>query len=128
MNIDAKDDAAVAPLVEVIERAGTGAHDRVCVAAFSDPRLRQFRRLSGGKVCTAMGPRTIARLKGAGYRAPTWPFAAGCVQVPLYTGGSASSTAGSWPPPTGGDCMCTCGRSTSRRRWTASSTWASTGS
>ncbi len=33
-----------------------------------------------------MGPRTIARLKGAGYRAPTWPFAAGCVQVPLYHG------------------------------------------
>ena len=84
VNIDAKEDGAVAPLVEVIERAG--AHDRVCVAAFSDPRLRRFRRLSGGKVCTAMGPRTIARLKGAGYRAPTWPFAAGCVQVPLYHG------------------------------------------
>ena len=84
INIDAKDDAAVAPLVEAIE--GARAHDRVCVAAFSDVRLRRFRRLSGGQVCTAMGPRTIARLKGAGYRVPTIPFAAGCVQVPIYHG------------------------------------------
>ena len=84
VNIDAKEDAAVAPLAEVIERAG--AQDRVCVASFSDSRLRLFRRLTGGQVCTAMGPRTIARLLGAGYRAPTWPFAAGCVQVPLRHG------------------------------------------
>ncbi|HEX7276347.1 MAG TPA: glycerophosphodiester phosphodiesterase [Acidimicrobiales bacterium] len=84
VNIDAKMDEAVAPLAEVIERVG--AHDRVCVAAFTDLRLRQFRLLTGGRVCTAMGPRAIARLKGAGYRAPTGPFAAGCVQVPLYHG------------------------------------------
>lgn len=84
VNIDAKEDAAVAPLADVIDRAR--AHDRVCVAAFSDSRLRRFRRLDGGRVCTAMGPRTIARLLGAGYRAPTWPFAAGCVQVPLRHG------------------------------------------
>ena len=45
VNIDAKDDSAVAPLADVIERAK--AHDRVCVAAFSDARLRRFRRLVG---------------------------------------------------------------------------------
>ncbi len=84
VNIDAKDDAAVQPLVDVIER--TGAHDRVCVAAFVDARLRLFRRLTGGRVCTAMGPRAIARLRGASYRAPMGPFAGGCVQVPLYHG------------------------------------------
>ncbi len=84
VNIDAKTDEAVAPLAAVIDQAK--AHDRVCVAAFSDVRLRRFRLLTGGTVCTAMGPRMIARLKGAGYRAPTWPFAAGCVQVPLYHG------------------------------------------
>jgi len=84
VNIDAKEDAAVAPLAEVIERAG--AHDRVCVAAFSDRRLVGFRRLTGGRVCTAMGPRMIARLRSNSYRLPTWPFAAGCVQVPLRHG------------------------------------------
>ncbi len=84
VNIDVKDDAGVGPLVDVIERAG--AHDRVCIASFSDARLRRFRSLTGARVCTAMGPRMIARLRGASYRAPTWPFAAGCVQVPLYHG------------------------------------------
>ncbi len=84
VNVDAKEDGAVAPLVSVIDRAD--AHDRVCVAAFSDRRLVAFRRLTGGRVCTAMGPRMIARLRAASLRVPMPPFSAGCVQVPLRHG------------------------------------------
>ncbi len=84
VNIDAKTDAAVAPLAAVIER--TGAHDRVCVGSFSEGRLRRFRRLTGGRVCTSMGRLAIARLRTASFGPPTWPFGAGCVQVPVRRG------------------------------------------
>jgi glycerophosphoryl diester phosphodiesterase len=84
VNIDPKHDAAVDPLVAVLER--TGAHDRVCVAAFSDARLARFRRLTGNRVCTGSGPREIARLRLASYGAPAGPLAAGCVQVPVRHG------------------------------------------
>jgi glycerophosphoryl diester phosphodiesterase len=80
VNIDAKHDAVVRPLLAVIDRMG--AHDRVCLASFSDRRLVGVRRLCGGRICTAAGPRTVARLRAAGYGAPTGPIAAGCVQVP----------------------------------------------
>jgi glycerophosphoryl diester phosphodiesterase len=53
-NIDLKSDAAVAPLAELVERMG--AHDRVCVGAFSGRRLRAFRRLVSRPVATSFGP------------------------------------------------------------------------
>lgn len=53
-NIDLKSDAAVGPLIELVE--GTGAHDRVCVGAFSERRLRTFRRGVGRPVATSFGP------------------------------------------------------------------------
>jgi glycerophosphoryl diester phosphodiesterase len=84
INIDAKHDAVVRPLLNVIERMG--AHDRVCVASFSDRRLVGVRRLSGGRICTAAGPRTIARVRMAGYGCPTGPIAAACAQVPTNYG------------------------------------------
>jgi len=80
-NIDPKQDAAVAPLAEALRR--TKAHDRVNVAAFSDRRLLQFRRLVGTEVCTGAGPAAIARLRLAAFGVPPGPFAAACVQVPL---------------------------------------------
>jgi glycerophosphoryl diester phosphodiesterase len=80
-NIDPKQDAVVEPLVEVLRR--TAAHDRVCVAAFSDRRLLAVRRLTGGRVCTALGPAGIARLRAASYGVPVGPFAAACVQLPV---------------------------------------------
>jgi glycerophosphoryl diester phosphodiesterase len=83
-NIDPKQDAAVVPLVDALRR--TSAADRVCVAAFSDRRLLLFRRLMGTPVCTSMGPAAIARLRLAGWRVPTGPFSAACVQVPLRYG------------------------------------------
>ena len=84
VNIDAKHDAVVRPLLAVID--AMKAHDRVCVASFSDRRLVGVRRLSGGRICTAAGPRTIARVRMAAYGVPPGPIAAGCAQVPLRYG------------------------------------------
>src|SRR5690606_41367474 len=47
-NIDLKEDAAVAATLRVV--AAAGAWDRVCLASFSDRRLRVVRRLTGGRV------------------------------------------------------------------------------
>lgn len=87
-NIDAKHDAVVEPLAEVIRRAG--AVDRVCITAFSDRRLVRARRRLGPRLCTAMGPVGVAALRAAslvGGAAPpgTWRWA-GAAQVPLHQG------------------------------------------
>ena len=84
VNIDPKHDAAVAPLVSALER--TKALDRVCIAAFSDRRLTRVRRLTGGRVCTALGPAAITRLRLASYGARTGRLAGACVQCPTHIG------------------------------------------
>jgi len=84
VNIDPKHDASVVPLVETLRR--TQAFDKVCVTAFSDRRLARFRRLTGGQVCTGMGPAEIARLRLASYGGLVWPVAGACVQVPIRHG------------------------------------------
>lgn len=84
VNIDAKHDASVRPLVEILER--TGAHDRVCIAAFSDSRMSTIRGLVGERVCTAMGPLDIARLRATSFGLPLGRFAATCTQVPVRRG------------------------------------------
>lgn len=53
-NIDLKSDVAVHLLAELVERTRT--HDRVCVGAFSERRLRTFRRLVSRVVATSYGP------------------------------------------------------------------------
>lgn len=60
-SIDAKTDAVVEPLVEVLKRSM--AFDRVCIGAFSDRRLAKVRAASGGRACTTVGPAAIARLR-----------------------------------------------------------------
>jgi len=84
VNIDLKHEASVEPLVDVIERTAT--HDRVCVASFSGKRLERFRRLTAGRVCTAIGPGDIARLRVAGFGVPAGGFAGNCAQVPVRQG------------------------------------------
>jgi glycerophosphoryl diester phosphodiesterase len=84
VNIDLKHDASVAPLIDVLNR--TGAHDRVCVASFSGKRLDRFRRLSGGRVCTAIAPGEIARVRVAGFGAPSGRVGGACAQVPVRQG------------------------------------------
>lgn len=53
-NIDIKSDSAVKPLADLV--LATGAHDRVCVGAFSQRRITAFRRLVGRQVATAAAP------------------------------------------------------------------------
>ncbi len=85
VNIDPKHDAAVAPLVEVIER--TKAHDRICLGAFSDRRLAALRDLLGDQVCTSLGPRDVARLRAASLMpGGVGRFPGACVQVPPRQG------------------------------------------
>lgn len=81
INIDVKHDTAVEPLIEVIRR--TGVIHRVGIGSFSDRRLAQMRAALGPELCTSLGPVGVARLKAAGYRVPTPPFAAPCAQVPV---------------------------------------------
>jgi glycerophosphoryl diester phosphodiesterase len=84
VNIDPKHDAAVDPLVELIERTGT--IDRVCVGSFSDRRLARIRARLGPRICTSMGPRQVARLVAASRGLPAGSFSAACVQVPTRRG------------------------------------------
>jgi len=84
VNIDPKHDAAVDPLVELIERTGTV--DRVCIGSFSDRRLARIRARLGPRICTSMGPRQVARLVAASRGLPAGSFSAACVQVPTKRG------------------------------------------
>ena len=89
VNIDIKEENAIAPLARVL--AETGAGDRVCVASFSGRRLDRFRALTGGRVCMATSPAEIARLVLAGRgSAGSWMVgprvAAACTQVPVRQG------------------------------------------
>ena len=56
-NVDPKADATVRPLVDLL--TSMNVLDRVCVASFSDRRLRWVRVALGPQVCTAAGPGEI---------------------------------------------------------------------
>lgn len=95
LNIDVKADSAVDPLVDLVRR--TGCEDRICVASFSDRRLRRIRRALGPTVCTSTGPAETARLRFASYTTRFGPLAprnVGCVQVPVQAGGIPVVTRG----------------------------------
>ena len=92
VNIDCKSAAAAAPLAETIERHA--AHDRVCVASFSDARRRAVLRRLSGPVATSGGRSVIARFVLGG-RTPTRsgvPLGVNalrdvdCLQVPVSAG------------------------------------------
>jgi len=90
VNIDPKSDAVVAPLVEVLRRHD--AFDRVCVGSFSDTRIARVRALSGGAVCTSMGPRATA-VAWAACRTGRIPRqGADCLQVPVRGRGVTLAT------------------------------------
>ena len=80
INIDCKVDAAVDALVAVLRR--TNALDRVCVAAFSDARLRRLRAALGAGLCSSLGPVETALLRFGLLRKPPGLAA----QVPVKQG------------------------------------------
>lgn len=80
VNIDPKHDGAVDALAAVIER--TGAIDRVCVGSFSDQRIARLRALLGPSLCTSLGPKATARLRGGSFGLPGGRVEGACAQVP----------------------------------------------
>ncbi len=91
-NIDAKSDAAVAPLADLLDR--TGSLDRVCLASFSDARLRELRRRLGPAAALSLGPRQVARLAARARHLPVRCRFPGAVaaQVPVSLKGVPVAT------------------------------------
>jgi glycerophosphoryl diester phosphodiesterase len=61
VNIDCKTNAAVDALIASLRR--TNSLDRVCVAAFSDLRLRRLRKAFGSALCSSLGPVELGLLR-----------------------------------------------------------------
>ncbi len=80
INIDCKSNAAVDALVASLRR--TNSLPRVCVAAFSDSRLRKLRKQLGEQLCSSLGPVELALLRFGLLRNPPGLAA----QVPVKQG------------------------------------------
>ncbi len=80
VNIDCKSNAAVDALVASLRR--TNSLPRVCVAAFSDLRMRRLRKALGADLCSALGPLELAMLRIGILRKPPGLAA----QVPVKEG------------------------------------------
>ena len=80
INIDCKSNAAVDALVASLRR--TNSLSRVCVAAFSDARLRRLRKQLGAELCSSLGPIELALLRFGLLRNPPGLAA----QVPVKQG------------------------------------------
>jgi len=77
VNIDCKTNAAVDALIASLRR--TNSLDRVCVAAFSDVRLRRLRKAFGTALCSSLGPVELGLLRFGLLRHPPGQAA----QVPV---------------------------------------------
>jgi glycerophosphoryl diester phosphodiesterase len=85
VNLDVKSDEGVGPTVDAIR--STGTLDRVCVGAFSTPRIEAVRQVLGPKLCTSLGPRAALGLRFARITARNRSLLAGrCAQVPARIG------------------------------------------
>lgn len=95
-NLDAKAWPSVNAIAQCLRRIG--GRQRVCIASFSDLRLRRIRTLLGPLVTTSYGPAGIARLTAAAATnndvaqktilaaLPDKNAGLGCVQVPVNAG------------------------------------------
>jgi glycerophosphoryl diester phosphodiesterase len=86
LNIDCKSDSAIEPLAQEIRRLGV--LDRVCLASFSDRRIRSLRRQLGPGSCTSMATRELAVLWSSGAN----PGGAYAAQIPVRQGRVAVAT------------------------------------
>jgi glycerophosphoryl diester phosphodiesterase len=80
VNLEAKSDAAVAPMAEAIGRAD--AVGRVCVGSFDPARTARLRALLGPALCWSPAHAGVLRLWLAGWRLPVGALAFPAVQVP----------------------------------------------
>jgi glycerophosphoryl diester phosphodiesterase len=80
INIDCKSNAAVDALVASLRR--TNSLSRVCVAAFSDARLRKLREALGSALCSSLGPIELSLVRFGFSRRPAGLAA----QVPVKQG------------------------------------------
>ena len=79
-NLDAKDGAAVEPLVELV--ADTGSDHRVLLTAFDVGTLRRLRRLAAPPTCTGLARIEIAAIRAASLLGLSVPPIGDAAQVP----------------------------------------------
>lgn len=94
-NIDLKSEQAVEPLATLVR--ATTAHDRICVGSFAQRRIDRFRRLVGGHVAVAAGPREVVALRATPTVAVTRTLLrrhAPVVQIPVHRRGVRVLTPG----------------------------------
>ncbi len=84
VNIDAKADATVAPLIALIRRLD--AFGRVCIGSFSDRRVARIRALAQGRICSSMGQVATAMAFAASRSGRMPRLHADCLQVPRRWG------------------------------------------
>lgn len=80
VNIEAKSDAVIAPLAEVIRRAD--ALDRVCIGSFAPERTKAARAALGPRLCWSPAHAGVARLWARGWGLPL-PTGFPVAQVPV---------------------------------------------
>lgn len=79
-NIDLKSDGAVRALADLV--VARGLEDDVLVGSFSLRRIREFRRLTAGRVATSAAPAEVATFLSGVRRHPEWD----ALQVPRRRG------------------------------------------
>ncbi len=80
-NIDIKTEKALQPTLDLM--AKMKCFERVCLASFSDNRLRKVRRKLGSEICTSAGPQGVFALKLASWGIPLASPPVHCAQVPI---------------------------------------------
>lgn len=90
LNIDAKSDAVLEPLLRVIDEHE--AWERVCVASFFTKRLRRARDLAGDRLCTSASSVEAVRAVMNSLRIPFASPPAVALQVPVHMRGVPVTT------------------------------------
>ena len=132
INVDAKDERAVEPLVALVRRLD--AVDRVCLGSFKRGRHRRHAPALGPGLCTRVRPLDVVRLRLGRVGGLLGKVAGACAQVPVrqkVAGPLAAPGRRPRLPRAAHDKRrrrSTCGRSTTRPRCAACWTSASTAS